>query len=265
MRKPLKSSLDTKGAVSAEAAIASAAVILLFSVFLSLTGYFITAAKARDYISSWLEEGTKVMHATGIHVPLVLKTGAGDIPMIKNLRASGIAYDGSLRVLAKYDYCSVFGDIGGTVSATGTLWMGDGKSLSDIPCVWRKAPAARGRAIEEIFGGNLPEFFPVADIYNEKASMVTSIVSMDTTLDVYETGFEIYTVMLEKASELADFKGSSTSGTTIIGEEIKYRKLLIVIPCNPLSSVQDEWLWKALDQISNNGIAAEVKRFQTAE
>lgn len=264
MRRPLKSPLDTRGAVSAEAAIASAAVILLFSVFLSLTGYFITAAKVRDYISSWLEEGTKVMHATGIHVPLVLKTGSGHIPMVKNMRASGVAYDGSLRVVARYEYLSVFGDIEGMVSATGTLWMGDGRSLSDIPCVWRKTPAARGREIEKVFGGNLPEFFPVADIYNGATGMITSMVSIDTTLDVYETGFEIYSVIIEKGSELIDFKGSSTGKTTISAEEIEYRKLLIIIPRNPLSAAQDEWLWKALEQISKKGIEVEVKRFQTA-
>lgn len=265
MRKRLKSISDMTGGISAEAAIASAALIILFAVFISLAGYFTTAARVREFTASWLDEGTKAMHATGIHMPLVLKTGSSGIPMVKDLVAVGAAVDGSLRVTVEYDYCSVLGEIHTFVTGTGTLWMGDGLSYDGQPCVWNLPPAERGSRIEKIFGGNLPEFFPVADIYNESVGTVTSIISIDTTLDVYITGKEIHDVIMEKGRELMDFKGAVLGNITIKSSDISYRKLLVVIPENPLSDIQETWLGKALDQTYGFNIAIEVKRFQTAD
>jgi hypothetical protein len=267
MRNLLKSTVNTRGAVSAEAAIGSASMILLFAVFISLAGYFVTAAQVKSIAFDKAVESSIIMYATDIVLPVTLysKSEGDKYPaMARNLAFLGITSEESIKITAQYKYPSIFGDIKTTVSSVCTLWCGDDKSIEDDECVWNLPPNERGRRIEQLFGGNLPEFFPVIDCFDFISGEAVCILSIDTSLEVYESGNEIRKVIEEEAEKLRKFSLGTSGGVKINPKDIVSRKLLVVIPQNQLSDTQESMLEDILFSTIGSGITVEVRRFQFA-
>lgn len=265
MKKSLKLQGNTRGTVSAEAAVASAAMLLLFAVFISIAGYCVTAAKIRSMAGEKAMASALAMYAVDVSIPLTVYSppNGDDLPRpVKGLIFWGVTSEDSIEVTAVYKYASLFGDIETKVSSICTLWSGDGMSSSSTECVWNLPPNERGRKIEEIFGGNLPEFFPVADSFDPMTGEVVAIVSIDTTLGVYESGREIENVIAGKAGDLVNFSSGSSDDVEINKGEIRTRKLLVVIPENQLSDRQQNSLDAAVMDTMKLGIIVEIRRFQ---
>ncbi len=267
MKKQLKSAEAIRGTVSAEAAIGSAAMILLFAVFISIAGYCITAARVKSMAEEKAMISSVAMYATDIELPISFYSenpGKSGPPLAKGLLFICITSDENIEVIANYKYISFLGEIKTKVSSICTLWNGDEKALASDQCVWELPPAERGRKIEEIFGGNLPEFFPVIDYFDYVSGEADCIISIDTSLEVYETGTEISNVINEKAERLSNFTSGISGGVEIRPNEIITKKLVIVIPENELSDKQDDNLESAVFNAAARGIDVEVKRFQYA-
>ena len=265
MKKLLKSAGNIRGTVSAEAAVASAAMILLFAVFISIAGYCRTASEVKTIVAEKAMESSLVMYAGGFTLPAAVYSKGNDWPaMAKRVTIYGVISDDSIKVVAQYRYPSIFGEIKTRVSAVCSLWNGDEKIIYKDDCVWDLAPNKRGTEIESIFGGNLPEFFPVLDCFDFKTGEAVSIISIDTTLAVYATGSEIRKVIMEKAKKLKDFISGTCDDVEVKKGEIRSIKLLVVIPENQLSEDQKFSLENTLFDTMNMGISVEVRRFQIA-
>ena len=73
------------------------------------------------------------------------------------------------------------------VSGNGWLYGGTTRyTVGDIN-VWELSNLKRGKVIEEVFGSNLPEFFPAVDLYDERSKTVTAFVSIDVTSPHYRS------------------------------------------------------------------------------
>ncbi|MBN1623478.1 MAG: hypothetical protein JW903_03835 [Clostridia bacterium] len=263
----MKSTVNTRGTVSAEAAIGSASMILFFAVFISLAGYFVTAAQVKSIAFDKAVESSITMYAADIVLPVTMyyrPVGVKYPEMAKNLVFLGITSEESVKIIASYKYPSIFGDIKTTLSSVCPLWCGDGKSAADEECVWNLAPNERGRRIEQLFGGNLPEFFPIIDSFDFISGEAICILSIDTTLEVYKTENEIRKVIEEEAEKLRNFSSGASGGVKINPNDISSRKLLVVIPQNQLSDDQENMLEDIVFATMDSGIQVEVKRFQIA-
>jgi len=264
MKKLLKSAGDTQGTVSAEAAVASTGVILLFAIFITIAGYAVTAARVMVYVHDKAVDSSLAMYASGVKVPAVLfgkPSGEYGISGLRNLRVYGVTAEDRINVTAAYRYPSLFGDIEASVTSVCTLWKGDA-SFGIVENVWKLPPNERGREIEEIFGGNLPEFFPVIDCFDYTSGEAVAIVSIDTTLEVYSSGLGIKKVIMEKAAALAAFNGGKSGDAAIESFEIKSKKLLVVLPENELSDKQETCFEEALLDSAAMGLEVVARRFQ---
>lgn len=104
---------------------------------------------------------------------------------------------------------------------------------SDANTVWTLPNFARGIAIREAFGGNLPANYPtIARWENGKA---TAIKSIDITSPYYEDADHLSMTIEGQIDDIVEYDGCSTSwGTdfTIDSSMIRDRELILVVPSN---------------------------------
>lgn len=103
--------------------------------------------------------------------------------------------------------------------------------VSDIN-VWELHNFERGRVLEELYGGNLPDKFPVIDIFDKKTGECFMIVSVDTTAPTYRSYENLRKLVSENADRLSSFKGGDCDGVKITEAQIRSKKIILVIPDN---------------------------------
>ncbi|MBP1587349.1 MAG: hypothetical protein ILO53_02980 [Clostridia bacterium] len=121
-----------------------------------------------------------------------------------------------------------------TCCVKGNGWLYGGTTrytVADIN-VWELSNLKRGKVIEEVFGSNLPEFFPVVDLYDSKSKTVTVFVSIDVTAPYYSNESNLRRALFSHCGKLKDFEGGEAEGVKIDAKDIKHRKILLVLPDN---------------------------------
>ncbi|MBN2557230.1 MAG: hypothetical protein JXB33_00600 [Clostridia bacterium] len=264
----LKSRLfvHTEGAMTAEACVCSSAVIIIFALFLTIAGYCSCYFAVKSFIDEKARETSAMAYATGIYIPgVVSPAGLADetARRMKNLIIYHGQSGGDIYFIASYKYRSLFGDFGARVRSGFTKWEGDGRKDGERP-VWELPANERGKKLEEIFGGGLPEYFPVIDGYDHMTGKAVAIVSIDITLDVYQSGNELKKLLYEKIDELADFRQGACDGFSITEKDIDGRELLVVIPENAMNRGQSDSFAECARHANARGIAMVVKRYQKA-
>lgn len=267
MKKLLQYSSHTKGSVTAETCICSAVMIILFSLFLTITGYCRCYVEVKTYLDLKVKETALFNYTTGFDVPVIIPSGnfagvSGNL--MKNLFIYSAQQNDEIVMTASYKYISLFGNFSTKIHSGFTKWEGDGNGESTVS-VWELPPAARGKKIEELFGGGLPEFFPVLDSHNKLSGRAVSIVSINITLPVYESGTELYNIIKEKTDQLASFTRGECDGVVITDENIFIRELVVVIPENPMSEAQYARLDEACVYAGLLDIYLKFERYQKVQ
>ena len=126
--------------------------------------------------------------------------------------------------------------------------------------IWSLTNFERGRKIEELFGGNLPDFFPVIDYYNNGVAM--TILSIDHTKSTYLTAAAYRKKLEETAKKLYEFNGAEYKGTVVSGDSIRTKELLIVCPEDNLTDYQQRILDDFISEWNSKGIRVTVQRYQ---
>ncbi|MDX1358958.1 MAG: hypothetical protein R3232_09025, partial [Clostridia bacterium] len=228
MRLKSQRQFHTEGAITAEIAICSAVIILLFALFISIAGYIRTYDAVKEFIDRKAMDTAVLGYAAGIDIPgiissdgLFCKGHSG----IRNLIIYSESWGEEVRLNGSYTYVSPIGGFRVRMSSYFTKWKGDapeeGKSIWDLP------PAERGKKLEEIFGGGLPEFFPVLDAYDDISGHAAVIVSIDTTLERYKKGPALKETINDKINDLVTFCHGECEGDVITGMDIDTRELII--------------------------------------
>ncbi len=253
----------TDGFATVETAICCFVVMFLFALFLTITGYCRTYLTVKEYISEKARDTAVARYMLGFDVPGIIT--ANDFDNVRNRRIKNfIIYSESwgeeVKLNASYTYISMLGDIRVRMGSFFTKWAGDSHEKGNS--VWELPPVQRGKVLESLFGGSLPEFFPVLDAYDQVSGHAASIVSIDTTLDLYSDGCELKKTIIEKADELSAYKFGKYEDVLITDKDIDTRELIIVIPENQLNDNQFMKLEECMDYTSENSIILTVKRYQ---
>lgn len=106
----------------------------------------------------------------------------------------------------------------------------DSDSEEKDDSIWDKDNFERGVALRKKYGGNLPHNYPVISRFEDHEA--TSIKSIDTTSPFYQNLNKLKSVVKGYIDDLADFNGASWGDTTISGDDIHSRRLIIVLPEN---------------------------------
>lgn len=125
--------------------------------------------------------------------------------------------------------------------------------------IWQLSNFERGRFFQEMFGRNLPEFYPVIDSF-EKGT-VKIIVSINHTLDSYQNSDNFQKRLDKVLSMILNFNGESYGGVTISSEDIKSRKIVIVFPEDSFSDSQQTIIDKFSQNASAEGVEVQLQRY----
>lgn len=110
----------------------------------------------------------------------------------------------------------------------------NGEGEHDNSTVWDLGNFQRGGELGKKFGANLPHSYPV--IASWDGGTVTSIKSIDLTAPTYQSREGIEKKISEHLRDISDFSGTDRpwgkEGIHIRGEDIKQKKLLLIIPEN---------------------------------
>lgn len=265
MKLKLPSRNHIEGVITVETAVCSAAMILLFSLFFTITGYCRAYLSVKEFIDNKAQDTALLGYVLDVDVPGIISTE--EFENVKNGSVNNLMifcenWGEEIKLNASYTYASLIGNFRVSMYSYFTKW--DSDTVKNGESVWLLPPVERGKAIESIFGGGLPEFFPVIDAFDEISGHAASIVSADTTLDSYASGTELKNVLMQKADELASFKFGEYDETVITGKDIDSRELILIIPENPLNEKQQLAIDECYKYVSEISIIMSVKRYQNA-
>ncbi len=265
MKLKLPSRNHIEGVITVETAVCSAAMILLFSLFFTITGYCRAYLSVKEFIDIKAQDTALLGYVLDVDGPGIRSTeGFENVKngSVNNLMVFCENWGEEIKLNASYTYASLIGNFRVSMYSYFTKW--DSDTVKNGESVWLLPPVERGKAIESIFGGGLPEFFPVIDAFDEISGHAASIVSADTTLDSYASGTELKNVLMQKADELASFKFGEYDETVITGKDIDSRELILIIPENPLNEKQQLAIDECYKYVSEISIIMSVKRYQNA-
>jgi hypothetical protein len=149
----------------------------------------------------------------------------------------------------------IYGDI--------SLTLPDTKELeNDKDSVWMMSNFERGIKLRSIFGANLPPTYPTIAIWSNGTA--TSIKSIDLTAPEYNQEGHLKRKVRGYITALARFQGTPNgfgeSNIIITPEDIKERKIIIVIPENSPSNVYNE-LQACVVTASENNVQVQINRY----
>jgi hypothetical protein len=134
------------------------------------------------------------------------------------------------------------------------------KGISKNVSVWSKPPAARGRHIEAMFGGNLGDFPVIDKVVKGKA---TSIKSLDVASLTYGKPNRMYSRLKAYVDKLEDFKGASYNGMTYLeGKQFNKKELLLAIEKSKLTKEQSSILKKIDAYAESKGVEFNLEDIQ---
>jgi RHS repeat-associated protein len=132
----------------------------------------------------------------------------------------------------------------GTVSQTATA----------ASSVWDLNPFARGQAIEQTLGANLPGNFPTIDTFDSASGTATSIKSIDLNAASYQNTATLTSRLNGYVNSVAGFNGANWAGVSIDSSEITARQLQLAIPPGSASAAQQAAINAAAARAQTMGV-----------
>jgi hypothetical protein len=150
-------------------------------------------------------------------------------------------------------------------STSVSLVYGNGSGSVDVAAtnsgtssVWDLSPFARGTAIEQQLGQNLPQNFPVIDIFDN--GMATSIKSLNVGANSYQSTSTLSNTITGYINSVAGYNGTGPqgwAGVVIDSSQITGRSLDLVIP-NAGSAAQQQAINQAVQYGLSKGVQVNV-------
>ena len=124
--------------------------------------------------------------------------------------------------------------------------------------VWDMAPIARGVAIEQALGQNLPQAIPVID--NFTSGVATSIKSLDLNAASYQSAGALSSRVNGYVNSLANFNGAQYGNVGITASQITSRVLQLAVP-NSGTAAQAAVLQAAAQRAAGLGVQLNITTF----
>lgn len=134
----------------------------------------------------------------------------------------------------------------------------DGKGVKeDEGSIWDLPPMTRGQEIQKRFySKNTPRYFKVLTRFEN--GLATKVSSIDTRAKTYQKMDNLKDTVIRDIKELYEFEGDSRDGFTVRKEDIREKKLIIVVPKGELSEEQKKVLDQCIAEAKAYGINMDV-------
>ncbi|MDR1439854.1 MAG: hypothetical protein LBJ10_07560 [Clostridiales bacterium] len=131
--------------------------------------------------------------------------------------------------------------------------------------IWSLGNFERGLKIREIFHANLPQSFPGISAFD--SGTATLIKSLDTTAASYQSARTVSQVIGAYIDDLAGYAGQErpwgSEGIVIRNEEIRLRRLVLVIPKNGIEPEISAAIDACVQTALSRGVYMQVERYGT--
>jgi len=131
--------------------------------------------------------------------------------------------------------------------------------LTRLSDVWKLGWAARGWAVEDALGANLPRWFPTIDKFAD--GVVTSIKSIDLSAAVYGDAGRLSARIDAYVDKVAEFNGITRGSTIIESEQIQGRALHLAIPADGGTAIQRAAIEASAARAKTLGVDVLVTKF----
>ncbi len=126
--------------------------------------------------------------------------------------------------------------------------------------VWMLPNFVRGTTLRATFGGHLPHFYPVIAIWDGVEAV--SIKSMDITAPTYQSYIVAEKKIIHHIQSLAAFEGVGDEGP--LPGEIQKRRLILIIPDNPVTWKTNEVLSGWQHTALSLGVTLDIREYGTS-
>jgi hypothetical protein len=124
---------------------------------------------------------------------------------------------------------------------------------------WSLGWAARGQAIEQSLGANLPSSFPAIDRFAN--GVATSIKSIDLNAATYQNVGSLTTKLNGYVDSVAGFNGATLGTVEIKASQITARQLQLAVPSGSASAAQQAAINAATVRAQGLGVNLTVTPF----
>ncbi|NLA70967.1 MAG: hypothetical protein GX850_00785 [Clostridiaceae bacterium] len=171
----------------------------------------------------------------------------------------------SIWLCLSYDRAVPFAEGWGEIKARVPLWNAhlfqqqeqDDEEEYDI---WGMSNFERGAAIRKLFGGHLPQFYPVIAAWDGHEAV--AIKSMDWTAPTWSSADAVERRLTKFINDLAAFEGAGGEGPPLGG--IHAKRLVIVIPDNEIPWKTESLLNRWRRQALASGVVLDVRQYGTS-
>ena len=155
----------------------------------------------------------------------------------------------------EHDYAADIGFLGLLRGTFGRL-LGGAAAETAGPALFDLAPIARGNAIEQALGANLPRTFPTFDKFIN--GVATSIKSIDLRAVSYQNPGNVERLLTNYVDKVADFTSGAVGRTAIEGSQISGRVLEVAVPQGGVSAAQQAVLSRVTAAAAQRGVQVVV-------
>lgn len=131
---------------------------------------------------------------------------------------------------------------------------------SETESIWSLSNFERGKLLQEQYGRNLPQFFPIIDYYQHGTAGI--IRSINHTLKTYQDDRMLEQVLDQLSKELLGFQGASYGGIIVEGERITKREILLIFPEDDFTSGQQAVVDRFVGICRGIGIDVTIERYE---
>jgi hypothetical protein len=150
-------------------------------------------------------------------------------------------------------YCSAWG-----AGRTPQILIPD--SEASTSGIWNENNFTRGKIFRKMYGGNLPDFFPVIAAFENGTAIM--IKSLNHTMQSYQNSNMMEKTIRDMIDTLAFFDGAEY-GEIIIGKhEILQRKLILILPENELTVSQEAVIRNMMQYSMLKFVMLDLQRYQ---
>ena len=143
-----------------------------------------------------------------------------------------------------------------TLAIPGAAPLGGARAAEGV---WGLGWAARGQAIEQALGANLPSSFPVVDRFS--GGVATSIKSMDLNATSYQNIGNLILRLNSYVESIAAFNGARFGGSVVESSQITALQLQLAIPSGSASVAQQAAISAAAARAQSMGVGFKVTPF----
>lgn len=126
--------------------------------------------------------------------------------------------------------------------------------------IWAENNFTRGKILRQMYGGNLPDQFPVIAAFTDGTAV--SIKSLNHMAQTYQNVREFERTIKEMIDALYAFEGAEFGGISINKGSISKKKLILILPENDFTVSQNAAVIKIMQYAMHKFIEVDLQRYQ---